>query len=401
MSFATNRLPATIMVVDDNPANLRLLATLLTSQGYGVRPARNGQMAYRSAQAEPPDLILLDIRMPDLDGYKVCTRLKASPTTAEVPVIFVSALDDVFDKVKAFEVGAVDYLTKPFQSAEVLARVRTHLALRALRQQQAEQNQSLRTALEQLQTLQQQLVEKEALEASHRARNEFLSLMSHELRTPLTVILMRAELLWKGRQGELNERQRGTVDQIQKSANRLHELINDMFELIALGSHRRTLHVQTVQINFFCEQLLQAMQLKANEKAIQLRFSPAVNGLSMITDEQHLLRILQKLLDNAIKFTPDGGQVGLAIDYACEAQVNFAVWDTGIGIAPENLPRLFQPFTQLNSGLARPFQGAGIGLALAARTSELLGGKIAVESTVGQGSRFTVTLPQHLESASP
>lgn len=395
----TNQTQANILVVDDNPANLRLLASLLTDQGYGVRPARNGQMAYLSAQAEPPDLILLDIRMPELDGYTVCTRLKASPATADVPVIFVSALDDVFDKVKAFEAGAVDYLTKPFQSAEVLARVRTHLTLRALRKQQVEQNQSLRAALAQLQTLQQQLVEKEAVEAAHRARDEFLSLMSHELRTPLTVILMRTELLWKGRQGELNERQRTTVDQIQKSANRLHELINDMFELIALGSPRRSLHLQTVNIHLFCEQLLQAMQLKADEKAIQLRFSSTVNGLTIVTDEQHLLRILRKLLDNAIKFTPDGGQVGLTLTCAPLDQVNFAIWDTGIGIAPENLPRLFQPFTQLNSGLARPFQGAGIGLALAARTSELLGGKIAVESAVGQGSCFTVTLPQNSEVA--
>lgn len=397
MSLTPSPAQANILVVDDNPANLRLLATLLTEHGYGVRPARNGHMAYLSAQAEPPDLILLDIQMPDLNGYEVCEKLKAWPATAEIPIIFISALDEVLDKVKAFEVGAVDYVTKPFQSAEVLARVRTHLALRQLQKQQLEQNQTLLTTLHHLQMLQQQLVEKEAAEATQRARDEFLSLMSHELRTPLTVILMRAELLGKGRQGQLNERQQVTVDQIQQSANRLHELINDMFELIALGSTRRSLHIQSVNVNLFCEQLVQSLQFKADEKQIHLRLC-AANELIINTDEQHLMRILQKLLDNAIKFTPAAGKVGLTISAQKQDEtITFVVWDSGIGIATEDLPRLFQPFTQLGSGLARPYQGAGIGLALAARTSEVLGGKIEVESTVGEGSRFTVTLPQNLE----
>lgn len=123
-----------ILIVDDQPANLRLLSRLLSRKGYEVRQAINGTMALQAVQAKLPQLILLDIMMSDIDGYEVCSRLKANPETADVPVIFLSALDDVFDKVKAFTVGAVDYISKPFQSQEVLARVQHHLALQAVNQ---------------------------------------------------------------------------------------------------------------------------------------------------------------------------------------------------------------------------------------------------------------------------
>ena len=124
-----------ILVVDDTPANLRLLSKMLNEQGYRVRPVPDGRLALAAAQAKPPDLILLDIRMPDLNGYQVCERLKAESRTKDIPIIFISALDAVQDKVKAFTVGGVDYITKPFHIEEVLARVETHLALRKLQEQ--------------------------------------------------------------------------------------------------------------------------------------------------------------------------------------------------------------------------------------------------------------------------
>jgi len=148
-----------ILIVDDTPANLRLLTTMLTEQGYGVRPARNGELALMSARAVPPDLILLDIKMPDLNGYEVCEQLKADPRTRPIPIIFLSSLDQTDDKVKAFTLGGVDYITKPFQIEEVLARVEVHLALLQVRQQLAAQNKQLQTQLTQIQELQASLSE--------------------------------------------------------------------------------------------------------------------------------------------------------------------------------------------------------------------------------------------------
>src|ERR687885_2007348 len=155
---------ASILVVDDTPANLRLLVGLLTEQGYAVRPARDGFQALSIAQGAGIDLILLDIQMPQIDGYEVCSKLKANEETRDIPVIFISALSDVFDKVKAFGVGGVDYITKPFQVEEVLARVETHLAVQQLQNslrekndELAKTNEELVNTLQQLQSTQQEL----------------------------------------------------------------------------------------------------------------------------------------------------------------------------------------------------------------------------------------------------
>ena len=163
---------STILVVDDTPANLRLLSGMLSEQGYKVRPAPNGELALRSAQASPPDLILLDINMPGLSGYEVCQQLKKSATTHAVPVIFISALDDIEDKVKAFSQGGVDYITKPFQIGEVLARVDTHLTLRSLQKQLEGANQELEAINHGLEKRVEQRTEQ--LVALNRAYERFL-----------------------------------------------------------------------------------------------------------------------------------------------------------------------------------------------------------------------------------
>ncbi len=150
-NYQRDILKANILVVDDTPANLRLLAGILTGAGYIVRPARNGRMALASAQTDPPDLILLDVMMPDMNGYQVCQQLKTDECTRDIPVIFVSAMSEVLDKVTAFSVGGVDYITKPFQQKEVLSRVMTHLTIRDLQKKLQEQNEQLKKKNSELQ----------------------------------------------------------------------------------------------------------------------------------------------------------------------------------------------------------------------------------------------------------
>jgi two-component system NtrC family sensor kinase len=173
-----------ILVVDDTPENLRLLMGILSDKGYEVRPAPNGELALSGAQGFPPDLILLDIMMPEMDGYEVCKKLKADARTCEIPVIFISAINDVLDKVKAFAVGGVDYITKPFQVEEVLARVETHLALRFLQKSLQDKNQDLSDTLEKLKATQNQLIQSEKM----AALGQLVAGIAHEINTPLGAI---------------------------------------------------------------------------------------------------------------------------------------------------------------------------------------------------------------------
>ncbi|MEG4445778.1 response regulator [Microcoleus sp. AT9_B5] len=181
-SLKTNR--ANILVVDDTPENLRLLAGILSEKGYQVRPVPNGKLALSAAQKIPPDLVLLDIMMPEMDGYQVCQQLKASEITKDIPVIFISAINDVLDKVKAFAVGGVDFITKPFQVEEVLARIETHLKICSLQQTLQEKNQDLATALHQLQATQEHLIQSEKM----AALGQLIAGIAHEINTPLGII---------------------------------------------------------------------------------------------------------------------------------------------------------------------------------------------------------------------
>ncbi|MEG4962857.1 MULTISPECIES: response regulator [unclassified Microcoleus] len=178
----TNR--ANILVVDDTPENLRLLTGILSEKGYQVRPVPNGKLALSAAKKIPPDIVLLDIMMPEMDGYEVCQQLKDSEVTKDVPVIFISAINDVMDKVKAFAVGGVDFITKPFQVEEVLARIETHLKICSLQQTLQEKNQDLATALHQLQATQEHLVQSEKM----AALGQLIAGIAHEINTPLGII---------------------------------------------------------------------------------------------------------------------------------------------------------------------------------------------------------------------
>ena len=173
-----------ILVVDDTPENLRLLAGILSEKGYQVRPVPNGKLALSAAQKIPPDLVLLDIMMPEMDGYQVCQQLKASEITKDIPVIFISAINDVLDKVKAFAVGGVDFITKPFQVEEVLARIETHLKICSLQHSLQEKNQDLATAILQLQTTQEHLIQSEKM----AALGQLIAGIAHEINTPLGII---------------------------------------------------------------------------------------------------------------------------------------------------------------------------------------------------------------------
>lgn len=235
---------------------------------------------------------------------------------------------------------------------------------------------------------------KEAAEAANRAKDEFLSIMNHELRTPLNVILMRTEIVQSEMYGTLTPKQRGSLDLILRSAHQLLSIIDDILDLVAIENDRVNPLVRRVSVRSVCAQCLQLISDVAQKKAIQIQVLEADERLYIYSDERRLIQALEKLLKNAVKFSAEGAQIGLRLEPGEAADtIRIIVWDTGIGIAAEDIKRLFQPFVQIEHSLTRRHEGAGLGLTIAARLIQLLGGAITVESTVGAGSRFIVTLP--------
>ena len=375
--------PSSILIVDDVPDNLRLLTGILKGQGYRARPVPNGRLALRAAKYDPPDLILLDIDMPGMDGFEVCRALKADDRTHDIPVIFVSALEETADKVEGFRVGGVDYISKPYQTEEVLARVRTHLSLRGLQERLEVQNAQLQE-------------QAEVLARATRRKDEFLASMSHELRTPLNAILGISEVLCEGIYGPLNERQSQAVRNAEQSARHLLDLINDVLDVSKIEAGQAELDIGTVVVEEVCQDSLQFIRPLSLKKQLQVSFSLDTTVATLQADERRLKQILVNLLSNAVKFTPEGGAIGLEVGSdAEEGALHFVVWDTGIGVAKEDIARLGQPFVQLDSRLSRQHAGSGLGLSLVRRLTEYHGGSLAIESKIGEGSRFTVSLPWH------
>jgi signal transduction histidine kinase len=381
----------TILIVDDTPENLDVLRQLLEDAGFRVRPADSGALALASLQRSPADLILLDIRMPNMDGYEVCRRLKADAATCDIPVIFLSALNDPLDKLKAFESGGVDYVSKPFDALEVLARVRTHLRLRELQQSLQQHNELLESEVARRTASLSEA--NAALEKALAAKRDFLSLMSHEFRTPLNGILGIASLL----KSTLNGNQREYVEMLEHSGWHLLKLIENILQAAQQGwsSAPQENSPAALELDNFCRVMLQSVSALAEKKRIGMELQAKnLPRLALPMNSGRLGQILGNLLDNAIKFTPEGGQVGIEADYLADVEMlSLAVWDTGPGIPLDDRERIFQPFVQLEPLMSRRHEGAGLGLTLARNLAQLHGGFITVQGQAGAGSVFQLNLP--------
>ncbi|MEG3957770.1 response regulator [Microcoleus sp. herbarium2] len=386
-----------ILIVDDTPENLQVLSATLLDRGYKVRGVINGKMAIRAARAGSPDLILLDIKMPEMDGYEVCLQLKADPKTSEIPVIFISALDEVLDKVTAFQVGGVDFITKPFHVAEVLARIEHQLTIQRLKKQLLDRNTEL----------QQEIIERkkaeEAAAAASLAKSQFVANMSHELRTPLNAILGFTEVM--SRDSFLGDENLENLRIINRSGQHLLELINDVLDLSKIEAGIIALDERSFDLYQLLDTLEEMFQIKAETKNLQLKFFVQANVPQYIkTDEKKLRVCLINLLGNAIKFTLDGGCICLRVSVESKQQladseiypnsisgepflILFEVEDTGVGIAAAEIDTLFDAFVQTEAG-KNAAEGTGLGLTITKKYVQIMGGDIAFKSVLGEGTSF-------------
>jgi signal transduction histidine kinase len=364
--------PANILLVDDTPSNLDVLTAMLKEQGYRVRPAINGELALEAVKAAPPDLILLDINLPRMNGYEVCARLKADDGAKDIPVIFISALNDIDAIVKAFEVGGVDYITKPFKLREVLARVATHLML--VQQRRQIEDRYVR--------------DMKHFEALSKMKEQFVQSATHDLKNPLSIIMGYAALLDGMTLQEFEQFGKEYVEGITSGAKRIQSLIADMLDLAQLQTGANV-SLRPTDLASFMKDALRGADINANQKGIALVYAPPKESVNMLVDPKLMLRVIDNLVTNAIKYTPDGGRVDIFTDIYDDS-VGIRVRDTGFGIPKKDIPHIFDAFYRVRGEQNSKISGTGLGLAIVRTIVDQHGGVIEVESELAQGSMFSV-----------
>ena len=377
-------------MVDDNETNCELLSRQLEGQGHIVATAMNGQQALRMLKAMPYDLMLVDVVMAGMSGFELLQQLKEHQEWRHIPVLMISALDECDSAVKCIELGAEDYLCKPFNPTLLQARIGACLEKKRLRDQEIRlQQQVAERTLE----LEREIIERKRAEvaacAANKAKSSFLANMSHELRTPLKIILGFTQLMI--RNGSLTPQQQGYLDTICRSGEHLLNLINDVLEISKIEAGKAVLNENNFNFCSFLDSLQQMLRLKAESKGLQLVFDLVPDLPQYIrTDENKLRQVLMNLLGNAIKFTQKGS-VTLRLRYGQKQTtpplIKFAVEDTGSGIAATELYSLFEPFVQTETG-CNSQEGSGLGLSISRKFVRLMGGDITVDSKLGEGTVF-------------
>jgi signal transduction histidine kinase len=381
--MTTERRP-TVLIVDDDTIARMLAREALEQSGWSVDEAENGRLGIEAFVRQPPDLVLLDIMMPEMDGFAVCAEVRRSPTGTHTPVLMMTGLEDYQSITQAYEAGATDFIVKPINGLLLSHRVRYMLragqAMRELRESREKLVQARDAALE-----------------GTRLKSEFLATISHEIRTPMNGIIGMDDLLLET---TLTSEQRDCAETIKTSATALLDIINDILDFSKLEAGRVTLNREKFILNRLIDEQAALYRDRAREKGLLFRqdIAPTVPA-ELWGDSARLGRLLSVLLSNAMKFT-ERGEVVLFVEPAPQStgampgamshadRIRFSVTDTGIGIEAADAQRLFQPFVQVDGSYHRAYGGTGLGLALAKQLVELMGGTIEFKSQPGKGSRF-------------
>ncbi len=361
-----------VLIVDDNAENITLLRTYFKNLNLNIFAATNGRLAIDAAKKSVPDVILLDVMMPEMDGYEVCKELKNFESTKNIPIIFLTAKVATEDLVQGFLAGGSDYIKKPIQCEEVLIRVRTQLQLRKYTK---EKDNLILKAME-----------------SNRTKSEFMARMSHELRTPMNAILGFSQLLMVDAQNEKATTREKDIARIIKAGKHLLDLINEVLDLSQIETGDLKVRLSPIDIHTLKNEVVDLAMPLAREKEVQIYDeNKDEKPVYVIADKTRLKQVLINLTTNAIKYNKPDGRVTLKYSVDGE-RLKLEVSDTGKGIPDELKSNLFTPFERLGAELT-DVQGTGIGLSISKKLMELMGGDISFESKVDEGSSFFIDIP--------
>jgi len=363
-----------ILIVDDISTNIQIIGSVLKNTGYNLSFAQSGKSALHQTANENYDLILLDIMMPEMSGYEVCELLKANPKTADIPIIFITAKDDVNSITHGFDVGGTDYITKPFNAQELIVRVENQLKIR----------------------LQKQLLQLQADELSdlNAMKDLFLSILAHDLKNPIGGLVTLLNQLQKGIEEMEIERSKKLISVAGKASVKVYDLL----EHLLLWSRSISNKIDVVKMQSDAQTIVNEQlyihRETAEKKSIKLISHIKPNSY-IFADNYMISMVLRNLITNAIKFSHTGSTVIVKYDLINENTCQITVADTGIGISETDQERLFRIDKKFSLRGTANEEGSGIGLILCKELIEKNNGKIRIHSTIGHGSEFIFTLPIH------
>jgi two-component system sensor histidine kinase/response regulator len=354
-----------ILVVDDITKNLQVVGTMLRNAGYEVMPTTSGAQALERVRVQPPDLILLDLMMPEMDGIEVCRFLKADPLTRQIPVIFLTASNEMEHLVKGFEVGAVDYVTKPFNPPELLARVRTHIELKLARQRLREMNDE---------------------------KNEFMGIAAHDLRSPLNAVKGYAEMMLDEPAMEPKERAH-LLGRIHDASRRMAEMVQNLLDHNRIERGEMKLNLAVTDLSPVLSCVVESQRPRASLKKQTIHIQDATAPVKALADRDVMVQVVENLVSNAVKYSPPGKNI-FARTSQDAGSVRIEVQDEGPGLSPEDQKRLFGKYARLSAKPTGGENSTGLGLSIVKRMVEAMNGRVWCESEPGRGATFIVELPE-------
>lgn len=360
-----------ILIVDDVMSNVLLLKILLTNEKYQVCTANCGNMCIEQAKAEKPDLILLDVMMPDISGFDAAQILKKDPETAHIPIIFLTALNNPSDLVHGFQVGANDFLTKPFNKEELVVRVFHQIKLVAATRIIEHQNEELRATISN--------------------RDKMYSVIAHDLRSPMASIRMVLNLVVNAMSPEIiGPELFELLDKANRESEEVHDLLDNLLKWTKSQTGRLTVVRQDLDLNDIIPGVVDIFEMIAQTKKIELKYQGSSNPVVVIADNDMLKTIVRNFLSNAIKFSPENSSIEISLNVEGDF-AKVSVRDHGVGIAPERIDSIFKKGeTTYGTGGE---EGSGLGLQLCADFARKIDGDVIVESVLGEGSTFSVLVP--------